>query len=215
MKKTALTILVASSFSVTAAPYVGLEYGFGATNHNFETSFKNEGVNLNPKMKDGIFGGFVGYSINDTWALELGYHQFELEDSQSQPQGIANIGGQNYHEKLEWDSSVKAKQMSLAPVFNYALSEKWTAKAKAGLTYTQYESKASKSREYEHVFNDDIEMSKNLFHRSEKSNEFGAMVAVGAEYEIFPQLTVGANAKYQLDSYANTASINVGSTYYF
>ncbi|MEF1336933.1 autotransporter outer membrane beta-barrel domain-containing protein, partial [Vibrio rotiferianus] len=39
--------------------------------------------------------------------------------------------------------------------------------------------------------------------------------SVGAEYKIFPQLTIGANAKYQLDSYANTASINVGSTYYF
>ncbi|MEF1305792.1 autotransporter outer membrane beta-barrel domain-containing protein [Vibrio owensii] len=58
-------------------------------------------------------------------------------------------------------------------------------------------------------------MSKTLFHSTEKNNELGAVFSVGAEYKIFPQLAIGANAKYQLDSYANTASINVGSTYYF
>ncbi|MHC0045172.1 AcfA family outer membrane beta-barrel protein [Vibrio campbellii] len=215
MKRTVLTILAASSFSVAAAPYVGLEYGFGTTDHDFETSFEADGVNLNPEQEDGIFGGFVGYSINDSWAVELGYSQFELDDSRSKNLGIENIDGKDYHREMEWDSSIKAKQITLAPVFSYALNDKWTTKVKAGLSYTQYESKAGKYEEHELVSNDDVEMSKTLFHSTEKNNELGAVFSVGAEYKIFPQLTIGANAKYQLDSYANTASINVGSTYYF
>ncbi|WP_274879692.1 AcfA family outer membrane beta-barrel protein [Vibrio harveyi] len=215
MKKTVLTILTASSFSVAAAPYVGLEYGFGTTDHDFEPSFQADGVNLNPELEDGIFGGFIGYSINDSWAVELGYNQFDLDDGRSKNLGIVDIKGQKYHHEMNWDASIKAKQITLAPVFSYALNEKWTTKVKAGLTYTQYESKASKLEEHELVMNDDVEMNNTLFHRSEKNNELGAMLSIGAEYKIFPQLTIGANAKYQLDSYANTASINVGSTYYF
>ena len=72
-----------------------------------------------------------------------------------------------------------------------------------------------KHQEYELVANDDVEISNSLFHSSEKSNELGAMFSVGAEYQVLPKLTIGANAKYQLDSYANTASFNVGTTYYF
>ncbi|MGR5130806.1 AcfA family outer membrane beta-barrel protein [Vibrio alfacsensis] len=215
MNKSVLAILAASSFSVSAAPYVGLEYGFGTTDHDIETSFKADGVTLNPELEDGIFGGFVGYSLNDSWAVELGYSQFDLDDSRSKNLGIVDIDGQNYHHEMDWDSSIKAKQITFAPVFSHALNDKWTTKFKAGLSYTQYESKASKHEEHELVSNDDVEMGSTLFHSSEKNNELGAMFSVGAEYKILPQLTIGANAKYQLDSYANTASINLGSTYYF
>ncbi|MDW1813574.1 AcfA family outer membrane beta-barrel protein, partial [Vibrio sp. Vb2362] len=117
--------------------------------------------------------------------------------------------------EMDWDSSITAKQVSLAPVFSYALSDKWTTKFKAGLTYTQYDAKVAQHQEYELVANDDVEISNTLFHSSEKNNELGAMFSVGAEYRIFPQLTIGVNAKYQLDRYANTASFNVGTTYYF
>ncbi len=62
---------------------MGLEYGFGTTDHDFEPSFQADGVNLNPELEDGIFGGFIGYSINDSWAVELGYNQFDLDDGRS------------------------------------------------------------------------------------------------------------------------------------
>ncbi|MCK8078387.1 AcfA family outer membrane beta-barrel protein [Vibrio sp. 1CM2L] len=215
MKKTILVALALNSFSVAAAPYVGLEYGFGSTDHDFETSFQADGVNLNPELEDGILGGFVGYAINESWAIELGYSQFELDDERSKNMGIADIEGQMYQHEMEWDSSIKAKQITLAPVFSYAVSDKWTTKIKAGVTYTQYESSVRKSEEFELVVNDDVELNNTLFHRSEKNNEFGAVVSIGAEYEITSGFTVGANAKYQLDSYANTASLNVSSTYYF
>lgn len=215
MKKSLLGLLVVCSFSATAAPYVGLEYGFGSSNTDFDSTFKAEGIKLEPKSDDGIMTVFLGYSVSPSWAVELGYSQFDLDDSQSKKLGIANVGGKDYHHEMEWDSSVKAKQISLAPVFTYALNDRWSTKLKAGLTYTQYKSSESKSEEYELVTNDDIEMDNNLFHRSSDSNEIGAMFALGTEYAVLPQLTVGANVKYQLDNYANTASFNLGTTYYF
>ncbi|WP_322804566.1 AcfA family outer membrane beta-barrel protein [Vibrio alfacsensis] len=213
MKKTLLTIIAATSFSAAAAPYVGLEYGFGTTDHDFETTFKSDGVNLNPELEDGIFGGFIGYQLNDVWGIELGYSQFDLDDSRSRFESFDPATG--IKEEMEWDSSIKAKQITLAPVFNYALNQKWSAKVKAGLTYTQYEAHAGKYLETENERTDhesSVAQGPAIKH---DSNELGAMVSVGAEYRIFPQLTIGANAKYQLDSYANTASINLGSTYYF
>ncbi|MGD1463191.1 AcfA family outer membrane beta-barrel protein [Vibrio harveyi] len=213
MKKTVLTILAASSFSVAAAPYVGLEYGFGTTDHDFEPSFQADGVNLNPELEDGIFGGFIGYSINDSWAVELGYNQFDLDDSRSRFDSFDSSTG--IKKEMEWDSSIKAKQITLAPVFNYTLNQKWSAKMKAGLTYTQYKAHEGKYLETENELTDhesSVAQGPVIKH---DTNEVGAILSIGAEYKIFPQLTIGANAKYQLDSYANTASINVGSTYYF
>lgn len=213
MKRTVLTILAASSFSVAAAPYVGLEYGFGTTDHDFETSFEADGVNLNPELEDGIFGGFVGYSINDSWAVELGYNQFELQDNRSKHLSYDPTTATK--KELDWDSSIKATQITLTPVFSYALNEKWTTKIKAGLSYTQYKSTAGKYLETENELTDQETSVLQGTPIQNKSDELGGIFSIGAEYKIFPQLTIGANAKYQLDSYANTASINVGSTYYF
>ena len=215
MKKTLSTLLIACSFSATAAPYVGLEYGVGSASHDATNTFSKEGVHLDPSLEDGILGGFVGYAFNDNWALELGYNQFELSDGHSSYLGQKNINGQNYHHEMDWDASVDAKQVTLAPVYTFAFNDQWRAKVKAGLTYTQYDANQSKTEEFELVTNDDIEMDNHLAHAAQSQNEIGGMVSVGAEYAVLPQLTVGANVKYQADSYASMASFNIGTTYYF
>jgi accessory colonization factor AcfA len=69
MNKTLLALLVTCSVSVSAAPYVGLEYGLGTTDHDLEPHFSAENVTLNPELEDGIFSGFIGYSFNDNWAI--------------------------------------------------------------------------------------------------------------------------------------------------
>ncbi|GHA60462.1 AcfA family outer membrane beta-barrel protein [Photobacterium aphoticum] len=214
MKKTLSTLLIACSFSATAAPYVGLEYGVGSASHDATNTFSKEGVHLDPSLEDGILGGFVGYAFNDNWALELGYNQFELSDSHSSYLGLT--ADKAYHHEMDWDASVDAKQVTLAPVYTFAFNDQWRAKVKAGLTYTQYDASQSKTEEWESVTNDDIEHEINHPTAAAQSqNEIGGMVSVGAEYAVLPQLTVGANVKYQADSYASMASFNIGTTYYF
>lgn len=215
MKKILLPLLVTCSFSAAAAPYVGVEYGMGTTTHDFQPAFNADNVQLDPKQEDGIASGFVGYAFNDAWALELGYSQFELSDSHSKYLGMTTVNGQVYTHELDWDSSVDAKQISLLPVYTYELNEKWSAKLKAGLTYTQYKASAGKYEEFELVANDDIEHGKTLSHTSSTTDSVGALVSAGVEYRILSRLAIGANAKYQTDSFASTASFNIGTTYYF
>ncbi|AMG32053.1 porin family protein [Grimontia hollisae] len=215
MKKLLLPLLITSSFSASAAPYIGLEYGIGHTNHNVEAHFLQDNLVLKPDLDEGIFSGIVGYSFNDTWAIELGYSQYEPDDGRSQYLGVEKVNGQDYLTEHEWDASIKAKQLSLAPVYHYTLNDKWTAKFKAGLTYTEYKAQANKHKDYELVTNNDVEFSESLYHQSDKSKRVGAMLAAGAEYKVLPKLAIGSNVKYQFDSYADTLSLNIYTNYYF
>jgi len=215
MKKTLLAVLMVSPLSVMAAPYVGLEYGYGSVDHDFEPQFAADNVALNPELGEGITNIFIGYTFNESWALELGYSQYELDDSRSNDLGVISINGQDYWQEMDWDSSIKAKQISLAPVYTYAMDDKWSLKFKAGVTYTQYKSKAGKYEELELLTNDDVEINNTLSHRSQSTNEWGGVAAFGTEYKVWPQLTIGANVKYQVDSYANVTSFNLSTAYYF
>lgn len=215
MKKTLLAVLLISPISATAAPYIGLEYGFGSVDHDYEPQFSADNVTLNPDLEENFTGILVGYAFNDTWAIELGYQQYELEDSRSSNLGVVDRNGQNYTHEMDWDSSIKAKQFSLTPVYTFAMNGKWSLKLKAGVTYTEYKSNASKSEELELVTNDDVEINNSLSYQAASTKEWGGLVAVGTEYKVLPQLSVGANVKYQIDSFANAASLNVSTAYYF
>lgn len=215
MKKLLLPLLMTSSFSAYASPYIGLEYGIGNTSHNVEAHFPKDSTVLKPELEQGIFSGFVGYSFNDNWAIELGYSQYDLDSGRSQYLGTETVEVQQYITEMEWDASIKAKQFSLAPVYNYTLNDKWIAKFKAGVTYTEYQAQSSKHKDFELVTNDDVEFSQPIYNQVTKSNEVGAMFSVGVEYEVLPNLAIGSNVKYQLDNYADTVSFNVSTSYYF
>ncbi|MEW2683558.1 AcfA family outer membrane beta-barrel protein [Vibrio cholerae] len=206
-------VLIGSSFSAISAPYIGLEYGFASTNHNVQNQFTaSPEVMLDPSNEDGILGGFVGYSLSPQWAIEFGYNQFDLDADRS----LFVKYDPATHVKTEekWNSSVKAKQFTFAPVYTHTLSAKWRAKLKAGLTYSQYDVDGSHYLENENQLTD-IEIITPKDSYSSSSTEIGGLISIGTEYEVYPQLTVGANVKYQFDSFANTTSFNIGSTYYF
>ncbi|EIA0806812.1 AcfA family outer membrane beta-barrel protein [Vibrio vulnificus] len=214
MKKTLLVAaLTSASFSVLSSPYIGLEYGLGTTNHDGQSRFASSPeVKLDPSNDDGILGGFIGYSLSPEWAIELGYNQFDLDADRSR--FVKFDPTTHVKTEEEWHAQVKAKQFTFAPVYTYALSERWQAKFKAGLTYTQYDVSGSHYLEDENELTD-VETITPKSNYSNSSNEFGGLLSVGTEYEVYPQLMVGANVKYQFDSFANTASFNIGSTYYF
>ncbi|EGU38246.1 AcfA family outer membrane beta-barrel protein [Vibrio scophthalmi] len=213
MKKTLLTaVLVSASFSAISASYIGLEYGFGSTSQDTQNNFTSSSVKLDPSNEDGILSGFIGYSLTPSWSIELGYSQFDLDDDRSL--FVKYNPATHVKTEEEWEAHIKAKQFSLAPVYTHELTSKWKAKFKAGLTYTQYDVSGSHYLEEENEFTD-VEKITPKDSYSNSSNEIGGLISVGTEYEVYPQLTLGANVKYQFDSFANTASFNIGSTYYF
>nr|WP_086939755.1 AcfA family outer membrane beta-barrel protein [Thaumasiovibrio occultus] len=213
MKRIVLALLATCSFSSVASPYVAIEYGIGSSDHDVEPVL--DGKQLNPELDEGIMGVTLGYALSDQWALELGYSQFDLDVGSSQRLPNQTIDGKDYMVEKEWDASISAKQLSIAPVYTYHLNNLWRAKFKAGLTYTQYEESSHVGEEYEWVLNDDVEFDKALGGYSKTSNELGALVGVGVEYQLLRQVTIGANVKYQLDAYSNTASANLSASYYF
>ncbi|UKA03980.1 AcfA family outer membrane beta-barrel protein [Photobacterium damselae] len=214
MKKIVLiTMLVGTSFGATAAPYAGLEYGFGMTDHDGQSQFKKtSSIKLDPSNSDGLFTGFIGYTVNPQWAIELNYSQFDLEDDHSR--FIKYNSATQVKTEEEWDAHVKAKQFTLAPVYTHAITDKWVTKFKAGISYTQYDIDGAHYLENENQISD-MEITKPKENYSSSSNKLGGMLSVGTEYEIYPQLALSINAKYQFDSFASTASLNIGSAYYF
>lgn len=200
---------------VKASPYVGLEYGFGSVSHDNKVKFSDSKV-LDPKLDGGILNGYLGYSFNSTWSIELGYSQFDLDDGISENKGlVTGNDGNTYLYEVDWDASIKAKQLSLTPVYTQKINNKWSLKYKLGLTYTEYKSKQGIYEEYELITNDDIESTVPIVHEQSKQNKLGGLVSIGSEYEVIKDLAVGANIKYQFDSFAQTGSINIGATYYF
>lgn len=211
-----LLILVAlafPSFSALSNAYVGLEYGLASTNHDGQSRFTSSPeVILDPSNEDGILGGFVGYSLSPKWAIELGYNQFDLDADNSR--FVKYDATTQIKTEEEWNAKVKAKQFTLAPVYTHTLNEKWQAKFKAGLTYTQYDVSGSHYLEDENQLTD-VEIITPKSGYSSSFNEIGGLISVGTEYEVYPHLAVGANIKYQFDSFANTVAFNIGTTYYF
>lgn len=211
MKKYLFLLMAATSTTVLAAPYVGLEYGVTNMNHDYSTTFSQDNVTLTPDDSSDTFGGFVGYRFND-FGLELGYKKFESDDSRSEYKGIV---GQEHHER-EWDADLDASQFTFKPVYFYNINEKLQLKTGLGLTYTQYKYNSSSQDEFENVLNDDIERTVGRpGGESKKDDVWGGIASVGIEYMVIPNLALGASASYQTDSVANSTSFMLSSAYYF
>ncbi|MEZ8037766.1 AcfA family outer membrane beta-barrel protein [Vibrio sp. 10N.286.51.B11] len=205
------TALLSISFNAVSSPYFGLEYGLGSTNHHVKNNFiSSPKTSLNARNEDGTLNFFVGYSLDSQWAIEFGYNQFNLEDDHSEfvRSDIVSVT------KEKWDTTVKAKQLILTPIYSHHLNEIWLTKFKLGLTYTQYNLRGA------HYFEEEFPSSKYeiitpISQYSKNSNEIGGLISAGTEYEVYPQLKVGINVKHQFDRFANTTSFSFSSTYYY
>lgn len=225
MKKIFLPLLATSAFNATATPYVGLEYGFASVDHSFQPVLEaNSVVNgdvlvktLDPSMDEGMFSGFIGYQLTDKFALELGYSQFTLSDEQGSLPHFTNTDAPNqaFVRENKWDAELESQSFSLVGVLSHPLTNTVTAKAKAGLTYTQYQSSASAYIENENKFDQDLPNTGIVSYPHETHNEFGGLMALGAEFFVMPKLALTANVKYQFDGFANTLSGHLGASYYF
>ncbi|MGR6834905.1 AcfA family outer membrane beta-barrel protein [Aliivibrio wodanis] len=211
MKKYLFLLMAATSTTVLAAPYVGLEYGVTNMNHDYSTTFSQDKVTLTPDDSSDTFGGFVGYRFND-FGLELGYKKFESDDSRSQMLKSDKVG---YTKEREWDADLDASQFTFKPVYFYNINEKLQLKTGLGLTYTQYKFDSSANTEYENDLTDHEYTQDYVAGNSKSESVFGAIASVGLEYMVIPNLALGASASYQVDSVANSTSFMLSSAYYF
>ncbi|MEZ8862914.1 AcfA family outer membrane beta-barrel protein [Vibrio sp. 10N.247.311.51] len=193
---------------VFSGPYLGLEYGLTYSDHDFEPVIN--GKQLNPESDGAVLGGFIGYKFENSWAVELGYSQFELDDSYS-----IETQDASYEYEKDWDADIEAKQFTLIPMYFHDLNEKWSMKGGIGLSYTKYEYGSSYKAEQEEHISGIEQVTDYQKGPTGSSHELGGIASIGIDYTLMSNLTFGASAKYQIDNYANTATFNLMTAYYF
>jgi accessory colonization factor AcfA len=216
MKNNLCLVALILSSSAFAAPYVGLEYGVTSMDSKYTTNFTGDAVSLNPNEASDSFGGFIGYRF-DSVGLELGYKQYDADDSRSQHKGFTGSYPNQIEieQEREWNADVNAKQLTFKPVYFYNVSEKLQLKTGLGLTYTQYKFDSSANTEYENDLTDHEYTQDNTAGNSKSESVFGGIASVGIEYMVIPNLALGASASYQVDNIANSSSFMLSSAYYF
>ncbi len=191
-----------------ANPYLGLEYGMLHTDHDFEPQIN--GYELNPEPDDGAFGAYLGYKFNKNWGLELGYRQFNMDDSKEH-----ESHDNTYEYEQEWNANIDAKQLTLMPMYFHQFNDKWTMKLGAGVSYTQYDFNSSYHAEQEEHVTDIEVITDREQGPMGSNNQWGGIANIGIEYAIISNLTIGANAKYQIDNYATATTLSLMTAYYF
>ncbi|WP_305816412.1 AcfA family outer membrane beta-barrel protein [Photobacterium leiognathi] len=212
MKKLVLGSLVFISSSVSATPYMGLEYGAATVKNDYQTNYVVDKKTVSPGKSSSVFGGFIGYNMTNNYAVELSYKQFDLDGGESQKLTSDKDG---YYLEREWESDLSVKQISIKPVMFYSLSEKMQLKSGVGLTYSQYKYVSSSHDEYEHVLNDDIEINQmRTGGEHKKETALGVVVSVGIDYDIYNNIRLGAGIEYYADNVANGGNFTIQASYF-
>ncbi|WP_068546101.1 AcfA family outer membrane beta-barrel protein [Thalassotalea crassostreae] len=192
-----------------ANTYIGIEAGTADVKSEESITSKDGAIDITPEGSDTVIGGFIGYKFENNWAVEFSYSQFSSEDS------ITNKElNQGIVVEQELDAEFDANQFALKPVYFYPLSENLTLKASLGITYTQYEFSSSYEIEYDSVL-DVMDIDIPVAKSSNDDDAFGGIVSVGLEYNVWDNLNLGANVKYQQDSIASNTQFNISASYYF
>ncbi|KXF83221.1 AcfA family outer membrane beta-barrel protein [Enterovibrio coralii] len=216
MLKKALIAVPALMLSgvVMAQPYVSLGYGYNALSHDNSVAF-SDGTTLTPDSSDNIWAGTLGYRFDNNFGVELGYRQFDANDSRSKVISVVN----NTQTEDEWDADLKAKQFVVMPVYFHDVTDKLRVKGGVGLTYTTYKTTGSVSRETE---NEVTDTESSISHPSisvsngqKTENSVGMALNLGTEYEVYDGLYLGANAGFQFDDVANNTQLLGTVAYYF
>lgn len=206
-----------SSFYSYANPYVGLEYSYGIANNDYKANFVLDEVSLYPDVNNGSWSFFAGYRLTDQFAFEFRYSYSELEGDYNKIIGSIYNSGEVYIHEREWNVKIKDNQLYVTPVFFFDLddNEKLKANIKTGISYTDYRSSSNSCDHYEYILNDNIEYNKNRYLNVQKNHKLGVIMAAGVDYNIYENLWLGFNLRYQVDKFSDTLLSGVSAHYLF
>lgn len=209
------------STTALASPYIGIQYGMGNVSTD-ETVVFDDKVTLTPDGSTDTLGVFIGYRFNDKFALEIGYSNYQVDQSRDKFNGIVkhqfpgSVTPLDAVHETEWDAEMEANQWSIMPTYSHALNDKWEVIVGVGLTYSQYSFSGHSADEFEAVINDDIEQTvlRSVADNVNKS-AVGGIGKIGVNYFILPPWQVGLSAQYQVDSITSVAQLALTTSYHF
>jgi hypothetical protein len=205
-RKIIVTGLLTASTATLAGPYVGVGYQAGASRVE-QDSLKNPVVDGRPLDQSGSesSGGgrlLAGYRFNDRWALELSLEQPSLETSIEEPVGSTG-------DDEEWESSIDASHIALAPVYQHRLAERFELRLSAGVLYGDYDLERS------HWIDVDNGPDQLVFSEKDSKSEVGGMVGVGAAWQTPWKFDVLGEVIHQRTSVLSNTGFALSAVYRF
>lgn len=212
MKKSLLLLPIAFvSITAYSQPYIVAGYGISAMSHDETVIFTgSNGVantTLKPDSSDSVWSVAAGYRANNNIGLEVGYQQFEADTSIER---FVRMTPELARVENNWKADIKAKRLSIKPVYFFDINEKFSTKFGLGLTYTNYKITGTSYEETDHLVGDfetflPIANVTNPAERSE--NAIGMTASIGAEYNVWKGITVGVEGNVSYDKMATSSQL--------
>jgi|SRR5690606_6416090 len=173
-KKLVTAGLITASSAALSGPYLGIGYEAGATRVE-QDSLRNpvvDGRTLDQSDHEYAGGArlLAGFQFSDRWALELTAGRPSLETGIEER--IAGTGDDE-----EWESSVDATHVTLAPVYLHRLSPRTELRFTAGLLVGDYDIRRS------HGIDVDNGADQVLARTSASESKLGATIGAGAAFQ--------------------------------
>lgn len=203
-KRLIATGLLLSSTAVLAEPYVGIGYQGGAARAE-QNALRHpvvDGRAIDASDRD--WGGglklLAGYRLSDSWAVELSYHETDLEAGFEQRAPMQDE---------EWESSIEATHLTLAPVYLHPLRDGLELRATAGLLYGDYDLRQS------HVIDVENGPDQLLSRQSRSRSRLGGVVGIGMAVATPWKVELLAEIQHQRTSVLSESSAALSAVYRF
>lgn len=198
--------LLAMSTAAFADPYVGIGYQVGSARVE-KDSLRNpvvDGRTLDQSGRESASSARIvaGFRFSDRWALEVTAQQPSLETSIEER--VVGTGDDE-----EWESTVGATHITLAPVYLHRLSDRVELRATAGLLYGDYSFKRTHTLDVDNGPDQDISRVKDT------DSKLGATIGVGAAYTTPWQFDLVAEATHQRTNLVSNSALSLTAVYRF
>lgn len=198
--------LFAMSTAALADPYVGIGYQAGTARVE-RNSLRNpvvDGRTLDQSDHESASSARIvaGLRFSDRWALELTAQRPSLETSIEER--VVGTGDDE-----EWESSVDATHVTLAPVYLHKLSDRVELRATAGLLYGDYSFKRTHTLDVDNGPDQDISRVKD------SDSKVGATIGLGVAYTTPWQFDVVAEATHQRTRLLSSSALSLTAVYRF
>lgn len=205
-KKVIAATLLLSAPVAWSGPYVGVGYQAGAARVERD-SLRNpdvDGRTLDQSDHESSSSPrlLAGYRFSDRWAVELAFQQPDIETSIEE-----RVDGTGDDE--EWESSIDAMHLTLAPVFLHPLGERIELRLSAGVLYGDYDLDRT------HSLDVDGGPDQTLSRVSDSTAKVGAVVGAGVAMRTPWKFDVVAEVLHQRTRILSNTSLSLGAVYRF
>ena len=164
----------------------------------------SDGSVLNPNKPDYLWEINLGYKLLPNFAVEGGFQQFEAKDELRR----RRVFDGRHHFDDRFDSNIKGYRFTWKYIYSYPITERFELNTGIGATVNRYDFKSSINRHPVVGGNVNLAPVPTLVSpASRKYTRIGGTGSVGVNYDLWQGITLGLDANFAIDSFANTTQL--------